>query len=123
MSIATQGRPHFGRRQVRTSAGVVPGNDLVMVRGDEQYRDVIIVLSEPYVSKRGKLVFDFVHKEHLSRDAILGRIYHLNDFGIVPYKSDEGDVWNPTNHLLRTGRRRLTPEEVKTMKAKVGSWV
>ncbi len=118
-AMATQNRPHFGQLQVRTPAGVTLGNELVMVRGDGQYRAVIIVLSEPYVDKRGKLVFDLVRKEYLSHECIRGRTHHLADLGIVP--NDNG-LWNPANHLSRTGRRHLTPEEVEAIRSRIRVW-
>ncbi len=109
----TQNRPHFGPRQVRTPAGIKPGNRLIKVTRNS--RDYIIVRSDPYpnpgdwdwepVGPVGDLIFDYTYEDENQRRRML-----LSSVGVVLY----GDKWwSPTNHLLRTGHKRLTTEEIK----------
>lgn len=90
-------RPHWGPRQVRTSSGVKPGNMLVKVTGRPQGRSTITVLTEPRPDDVGQR-FEYLTSSGHQIGA------YLADFGILPY--DAGS-WNRTNHLLRTGRRRI----------------
>ena len=110
--MAIVNRPHFGPRQVRTPAGIKPGNALTLVRGAKRYHDTIIVLSESYTDESGDLVFDLVYRKGLPNRACKVT-YYLSDFGVVLYDSG---WWNPTNCLLRTGRRCLTPEELEALR-------
>lgn len=111
---AVKDRPHFGPRQVRTPAGIKPGSRLIIVTRNS--RDHIIVRSEPYpnpgdwdwepVGPVGDLVFEYTFEGENRRHRML-----LWSAGVVP---DERGRWNPTRHLLRTGRKRLTTEEMKS---------
>lgn len=91
------GRPHWGPRQVRNPEGVHPGNVLVMVSGRRQHRTTTIVLIEPRPDEIGQRF----------KCLVPGSCWdgaYLADFGVVPY---EAGHWNRTNHLLRTGRKRI----------------
>ena len=109
----TQNRPHFGPRQVRTLAGIKPGSRLIIVTRNS--RDHIVVRSEPYpnpgdwywepVGPVGDLVFEYTFEGENPRHRMT-----LWSAGIAP---DEYGWWSPHLHLLRTGRRCLTTEEMK----------
>lgn len=117
----TKSRPNFGPRQVKTPKGIRPGNVLVHVFGEHkpQSRKVIIVLSDPYLLDEEEpvegLAFDYTYEEDLLEAVVFVFTNYLCNMGVVPYSDGE---WNPTDHLLRTGRH-LSDRELKALRARV----
>jgi len=100
-------RPYFGPRQVRTLRSIKPG--LILKCVHSLGSEVILVLSDPYEFNSG-LCFDYAYYPLKYRFV---ETASCADRGIVPYV---GGYWN-RNHLLRTGRKKLTSKEVKAIRA------
>ncbi len=87
-------RPHFGRRQVRTVAGVRPGKTYLKVNLIGKRR--VMVLENPYEKTPGS----WWVRVHYLRKGFEDTI-SLADCGVTPYMDRSGSVWNSTNYLLR----------------------
>jgi len=108
-------RKNFGPRQVRTKRGIKPGNILIDVRlAGRGHSNRIVVLSKPTVNDRNSLLFDFMVINGTAKGRL--RRGFLTDRSVIPYGTG---VWNPSNYLLRTGKRGLTKKEISDLKSKI----
>ncbi|MHA1829178.1 MAG: hypothetical protein ACTSX6_11090 [Candidatus Heimdallarchaeaceae archaeon] len=110
----TEERPNFGPRQVRTLEGIKPGNIFKKVglagTGSES---LILIISEPFPKIIGDDKLPSMRFEYLVlRGCMKGWLdgAFAADKSVIPYLP--GNVWNNSNYLLRTGRKRLTEKQI-----------
>ena len=93
MSAHTDERPHFEKRQVRTTKGLPVGKELTNVPFGFKYR----INGKPYQDSDGSwwIKVIWIHSDGTEVDDTIS----LADHNIVPYINT--GKWNPTNWLKR----------------------
>jgi len=113
--VDASGRPHWGPCQVRTFRGVSRGLIVSEVSGvvSGGVSTRLVILGGPYCRREATDGSPWASAAYLAYPYLTGecREVSLADRSVVPYVGPNS--WNQTGRLLRTGRRRMTEEEIQ----------
>ena len=104
-------RPNFGPKQVRTLRGIKPGNILIQCNSIHNFKRKLLILSEPYSDRKNSRE-DALWYDYIDLNGSTVQSGSVLDVGVLPYNTGK---WNPTNCLLRTGKKRLSTKQIAKM--------
>lgn len=97
-------RPTFGGKQVRKESEIEMGKLYRWHHGEGRHKSVTLIFPIRKSFRTGWIEAKVMHYEPVTEKDIeeaYTKDIPLTDCGVIPYKGDEGDVWNEWNWLER----------------------